>query len=62
MMMMILSPRAYPFHPRLRHATQKMAVQELREDVKVKPLIEEQDDLTNDTGDARCATPIRSLE
>ena len=39
-----------------------VAVQELREDVKVKSMIEEQNDLTNDTGDARCATPIRSLE
>ena len=39
-----------------------VAVQELREDVKVNSLIEEQNDLTNDTGDARCTTPIRSLE
>ena len=39
-----------------------VAVQELREDVKVNSLIQEQNDLTNDTGDARCTTPIRSLE
>ena len=53
-MMMILSPKAYPpiqsqtTTCNTENSIDLVVVQELREDVKVKSLIEEQNDLTND--------------
>jgi len=52
-----------PTYSTIRDSTPNLvAAQEFRQDVKVKPLVEEQNDLTNYTGDARSTTSISSLE